>query len=145
MGQIRVVLIFNEDNERQKEIGEYLKSQKRCKTALITELIYAWLHKENGAVSSYNNANISVEELKQQLLQDKGFLQQIRESVNIEVDSEEIQQEEKEDDLAIDIQELLFLLNSDKGEEWVIGNFKLKLMKYYRSIEAWKEATDKLE
>ena len=55
MGQIRVVLIFNEDNERQKEIGEYLKSQKRCKTALITELVYAWLHKENGAVSSYNN------------------------------------------------------------------------------------------
>ena len=46
MGQIRVVLIFNEDNERQKEIGEYLKSQKRCKTALITELVYAWLHKE---------------------------------------------------------------------------------------------------
>lgn len=102
MGQIRVVLIFNEDNERQKEIGEYLKSQKRCKTALITELIYAWLHKENGAVSSYNNANISVEELKQQLLQDKGFLQQIRESVNIEVDSEEIQQEEKEDGLDMD-------------------------------------------
>lgn len=35
MGEIRVVLIFNEDNERQKEIGRYLKSQKRCKTALI--------------------------------------------------------------------------------------------------------------
>ena len=33
MGQIKVVLIFNEDNERQKEIGTYLKSQKRCKTA----------------------------------------------------------------------------------------------------------------
>lgn len=61
-----------------------------------------FLHKENGAVSSYNNANISVEELKQQLLQDKGFLQQIRESVNIEVDSEEIQQEEKEDGLDMD-------------------------------------------
>lgn len=102
MGQIRVVLIFNEDNERQKEIGEYLKSQKRCKTALITELVYAWLHKENGAVSSYINANISVEELKQQLLQDKGFLQQIRECVNIEGDSEEIQQEEKEDGLDMD-------------------------------------------
>lgn len=96
MGQIRVVLIFNEDNERQKEIGEYLKSQKRCKTALITELVYAWLHKENGAVSSYNNVNVSVEELKQQLLQ------QIRESVNIEVDSEKIQQEEKEDGLDMD-------------------------------------------
>ena len=46
--------------------------------------------------------HISVEELKQQLLQDKGFLQQIRESVNIEVDSEEIQQEEKEDGLDMD-------------------------------------------
>lgn len=67
MGEIRVVLIFNEDNERQKEIGRYLKSQKRCKTALITELVYAWLHKENAPVSSYNNANVSVEELKQQL------------------------------------------------------------------------------
>ena len=43
MGEIRVVLIFNEDNERQREIGRYLKSQKRCKTALITELVYAWL------------------------------------------------------------------------------------------------------
>ena len=40
MGEIRVVLIFNEDNERQREIGRYLKSQKRCKTALITELVY---------------------------------------------------------------------------------------------------------
>ena len=92
MGQIRVVLIFNEDNERQKEIGEYLKSQKRCKTALITELVYAWLHKENGAVSSYNNVNVSV---------DKGFLQQIRESVNIKETSEEIQ-EEKEEGLDMD-------------------------------------------
>ena len=101
MGQIRVVLIFNEDNERQKEIGEYLKSQKRCKTALITELVYACLHKENGAVSSYNNVNVSVEELKQQLLQDKGFLQQIRESVNIKETSEEIQ-EEKEEGLDMD-------------------------------------------
>lgn len=101
MGQIRVVLIFNEDNERQKEIGEYLKSQKRCKTALITELVYAWLYKENGAVSSYNNVNVSVEELKQQLLQDKGFLQQIRESANIKEASEEIQ-EEKEEGLDMD-------------------------------------------
>lgn len=102
MGEIRVVLIFNEDNERQKEIGRYLKSQKRCKTALITELVYAWLHKENVPVSSYNNANVSVEELKQKLLQDKGFLQKIRESVNIEDASEEIQQEEKEAGLDMD-------------------------------------------
>lgn len=102
MGEIRVVLIFNEDNERQKEIGRYLKLQKRCKTALITELVYAWLHKENAPVSSYNNANVSVEELKQQLLQDKEFLQKIRESVNIEETSVKIQQEEKEDGLDMD-------------------------------------------
>lgn len=102
MGEIRVVLIFNEDNERQREIGRYLKSQKRCKTALITELVYAWLHKENTPVSSYNNANVSVEELKQQLLQDKEFLQKIRESVNIEETSVKIQQEEKEDGLDMD-------------------------------------------
>lgn len=84
MGEIRVVLIFNEDNEWQKEIGRYLKSQKRCKTALITELVYAWLHKENAPVSSYNNVNVSVEELKQQLLQDTDFIQQIKKSVVIE-------------------------------------------------------------
>lgn len=84
MGEIRVVLIFNEDNERQREIGRYLKSQKRCKTALITELVYAWLHKENAPVSSYNNANVSVEELKQQLLQDTDFIQQIKKSVVVE-------------------------------------------------------------
>ena len=102
MGEIRVVLIFNEDNERQREIGRYLKSQKRCKTALITELVYAWLHKENAPVFSYNNANVSVEELKQQLLQDKEFLQKIRESVNIEETSVKIQQEEKEDGLDMD-------------------------------------------
>lgn len=84
MGQIRVVLIFNEDNERQKEIGEYLKSQKRCKTALITELVYALLHKENKGVSSYNNVNVSVEELKRQLLEDKEFMQQLKVGMNME-------------------------------------------------------------
>lgn len=89
MGEIRVVLIFNEDNERQKEIGRYLKSQKRCKTALITELVYAWLHKENAPVSSYNNVNVSVEELKQQLLQDTDFIQQIKKSVVIEEEQSE--------------------------------------------------------
>lgn len=84
MGQIRVVLLFNEENERQKEIGEYLKSQKRCKTALITELVYAWLHKESGAVASYNNESIDIEEVKRQLLQDVDFLQQLKDNVCVE-------------------------------------------------------------
>ena len=102
MGEIRVVLIFNEDNERQKEIGRYLKSQKRCKTALITELVYAWLHKENIPVSSYNNANVSVEELKQQLLQDTDFIQQIKKSVVIEEDAGEVMEERQSDGLDMD-------------------------------------------
>lgn len=102
MAEIRVVLIFNEDNERQKEIGTYLKSQKRCKTALITELVYAWLHKENTPVSSYYKSNVSVEELKQQLLQDKEFLQQIKERVVIEEDPEKLPKGEKRDGLDID-------------------------------------------
>ena len=84
MGQIRVVLLFNEENERQKEIGEYLKSQKRCKTALLTELVYAWLHKEGGAVASYNNEAIDIEEVKRQLLQDEDFLQQLKDNVCVE-------------------------------------------------------------
>lgn len=98
MGEIRVVLIFNEDNERQREIGRYLKSQKRCKTALITELVYAWLHKENAPVSSYNNdnANVSVEELKQQLLQDTDFIQQIKKSVVVEEDAGKVIEEQSD-------------------------------------------------
>lgn len=101
MGEIRVVLIFNEDNERQREIGRYLKSQKRCKTALITELVYAWLHKENAPVSSYN-ANVSVEELKQQLLQDTDFIQQIKKSVVVEEESGKVIEEEQSDELDMD-------------------------------------------
>ena len=84
MGEIPIVLLFNEENERQKEIGEYLKSQKRCKTALITELVYAWLNKESGAVASYNNESIDIEEVKRQLLQDEDFLQQLKDNVCVE-------------------------------------------------------------
>ena len=50
MGQIKVVLIFNEDDERQREAGEYLKTKKRCKTALVTELVHAWM--KNGETDS---------------------------------------------------------------------------------------------
>mgnify|MGYP006908496297 CR=1 FL=1 len=101
MGQIRVVLIFNEDNDRQKEVGEYLKSQKRCKTALITELVYAWLHKDNKAVFSYNNVNVDIEELKQQLLQDQEFMQQIKGCIDVG-NKVENTREEKNSELDMD-------------------------------------------
>lgn len=44
MGKIRIVLLFDEENEKQRQAGEFLKTQKRCKTALITELIHAWIY-----------------------------------------------------------------------------------------------------
>ena len=103
MGQIRVVLLFNEENERQKEIGEYLKSQKRCKTALITELVYAWLHKESGAVASYNNESIDIEEVKRQLLQDEDFLQQLKDNVCVE----NVVDEQKDKELDLDEEMLM--------------------------------------
>lgn len=61
-----------------------MKSQKRCKTALITELVYAWLYKKSGAVASYNNESIDIEVVKRQLLQDEDFLQQIKDNVCVE-------------------------------------------------------------
>lgn len=103
MGQIRVVLLFNEENERQKEIGEYLKSQKRCKTALITELVYAWLHKESGTVASYNNESIDIEEVKRQLLQDEDFLQQLKDNVCVE----NVVDEQKDKELDLDEEMLM--------------------------------------
>ena len=106
MGQIRVVLIFNEDNERQKEVGEYLKSQKRCKTALITELVYAWLHKDNKAVSSYNNVNVDVEELKQQLLQDQEFMQQLKGCIDV---GNEVENTREENNSELDMDEDMML------------------------------------
>ena len=106
MGQIRVVLLFNEDSERQKEVGEYLKSQKRCKTALITESVYAWIHKDSKTVSSYNNVNVDIEELKQQLLKDQEFMQQIKERAGVEEREENIQEE---NDNGLDMDEDMML------------------------------------
>ena len=69
-------------------------------------MVYAWLHKENALVSSYNNANVSVEELKQQLLQDTDFIQQIKKSVVIEEDAGKVI-EEQSDGLDMDEEMLM--------------------------------------
>lgn len=83
MGQIRIVLLFNEENERQKQVGEYLKTQKRCKTALITELVQAWIYNKEETVPSFdkNMPEFNVQKLKEELLHDKDFLMQIEESI----------------------------------------------------------------
>ena len=69
MGQIKVVLIFNEDDERQREAGEYLKTKKRCKTAHVTEQVQAWLKNgETGAGTS--TGPMKLDAVKNKLLQD---------------------------------------------------------------------------
>ena len=80
MGQIKVVLIFNEDDERQREAGEYLKTKKRCKTALVTELVQAWMKNGEAGTGTYTGA-VSIDAIKKQLLQDKEFLLEIEKSM----------------------------------------------------------------
>lgn len=97
MGQIRIVLLFNEENERQKQVGEYLKTQKRCKTALITELVQAWIYNKEGTLSSFDKdmPEFSIQKLKEELLHDKNFLMQIEESLKNIGENQVSKQEEK--------------------------------------------------
>ena len=50
----------------------------------------------------YTVANVSVEELKQQLLQDTDFIQQIKKSVVVEGDTGEVMEERRSDGLDMD-------------------------------------------
>lgn len=109
MGQIKVVLIFNEDDERQREAGEYLKTKKRCKTALVTELVHAWLkNKQTGECPDFSTGTVSIENIKRQLLQDKDFLAQIEKSVN-GADDRKIVESEPEENGNLDMDEDLML------------------------------------
>ena len=98
MGQIKVVLIFNEDDERQREAGEYLKTKKRCKTALVTELVHAWM----------KNGDINIEDIKRQLLQDKDFLSRIEKSMT-ETGNQNEPEAESEDNENLDMDEDMML------------------------------------
>lgn len=57
MGKIRIVLLFDEENEKQRQAGEFLKTQKRCKTALITELIHAWIFRQLDLFTDFTGGN----------------------------------------------------------------------------------------
>ena len=107
MGQIKVVLIFNEDDERQREAGEYLKTKKRCKTALVTELVQSWMKNgETGAGISTGAMNIDV--IKKQLLQDKEFLAEIEKSMG-GTSCREVEKTEPEDSDNLDMDEDMML------------------------------------
>ena len=107
MGQIKVVLIFNEDDERQREAGEYLKTKKRCKTALVTELVQTWLKNgETGAGTATGAMNIDA--IKKQLLQDKEFLAEIEKSM-VGTSCREVAKSEPEDSDNLDMDEDMML------------------------------------
>ena len=103
MGQIKVVLIFNEDDERQREAGEYLKTKKRCKTALVTELVQAWM--KNGEAGT---GAVSIDAIKKQLLQDKEFLLEIEKSMG-GTSCREVEETEPEDSDNLDMDEDMML------------------------------------
>ena len=109
MGQIKVVLIFNEDDERQREAGEYLKTKKRCKTALVTELVLAWMKNGETAVNTVSSAGrINIEDIKKQLLQDKDFISRIEKSM-IETGDQNNLEVEPEDNENLDMDEDMML------------------------------------
>lgn len=109
MGQIKVVLIFNEEDDRQREAGEYLKTKKRCKTALVTELIHAWLkNKGEENYPEYSKGNVEISDIKRELLKDKDFLMQIEKSI-AGAGSEEIVEAESEKSEDLDMDEDLML------------------------------------
>ncbi|MCD7761751.1 MAG: hypothetical protein LUI14_00865 [Lachnospiraceae bacterium] len=79
MDTIKIVLLFNEDDVRQRTVGEFLKTQKRCKTAFITELVYDWMNQRDGKKKSevFAGEQELLEKVKTALLSDISFVTQL--------------------------------------------------------------------
>jgi hypothetical protein len=87
MGRTRIALLFNEENDKQREVCDYLKSQPRSKTALVTELVYRWLKMQEQPeagqkiASTDGKAAPSMDTLKaditRELLQDRVFIEKV--------------------------------------------------------------------
>lgn len=122
MGRTRIVLLFNDENADQKEVCDYLKSQPRSKTALVTELVQAWLRAKEGGSPVYagepaENTGQSIEVLKSQiteeLLQDRSFIQKVTERISSQVPergcSDDADCPEKETGMGFDFDEDMLL------------------------------------
>ena len=89
--------------------GEYLKTKKRCKTALVTELVHAWMKNGETAVNTVSSTgNINIEDIKRQLLQDKDFLSRIEKSMT-ETGNQNEPEAESEDNENLDMDEDMML------------------------------------
>jgi hypothetical protein len=87
MARIRIALLFNEENEKQREVCEYLKSQPRSKTALVTELVYRWLQMQAQPEAGQKipspdgntvpDMNTLKADITKELLQDQAFIETV--------------------------------------------------------------------
>jgi hypothetical protein len=87
MERTRIALLFNEENEKQREVCEYLKSQPRSKTALVTELVYRWLkiqeQPEVGQKIASTDGKVAPNmdtlkaDITRELLQDRVFIEKV--------------------------------------------------------------------
>jgi hypothetical protein len=97
MGRTRIALLFNEENDKQREVCEYLKSQPRSKTALVTELVYRWLQMQEqpeadrkispvggNAVPDMNTLKADI---TRELLQDRVFIEKVMACVKEQMES----------------------------------------------------------
>jgi hypothetical protein len=125
MSRTRMVLLFNDDNEKQMMVCDYLKSQPRCKTALITELVYQWLKaKENDAAMPnqpvIQDTKQDMQALKasitEELLGDRNFIEKVIACVSSQMQDkqEDVLTESPEDadgeeDLPMDFDEAMLL------------------------------------
>lgn len=80
-------------------------AKKRCKTALVTELVQAWM--KNGEAGTYTGA-VSIDAIKKQLLQDKEFLLEIEKSMG-GTSCREVEETEPEDSDNLDMDEDMML------------------------------------
>lgn len=121
MGRTRIALIFNDDNEDQRTVCDFLKSQPRTKTALITQLVLAWIKTKGEGSPAFIGEPTSEQlppltELKEQitveLLQDKNFIKRVIDCISAEgiqsVD-EDVEQEETTKEQGFDFDEDMLL------------------------------------
>lgn len=123
MDTIKIVLLFNEDDDRQKTVGEFLKTQKRCKTAFITELVYDWMERRDGKKMSdvVTGEQELLEKVKTALLSDISFVTQLSSLMDetkerlpekheqIKADEEEEMDAGGNSDIALDMDEDMIL------------------------------------
>lgn len=121
MGRTRVALIFNDDNEEQRTVCEYLKSQPRTKTALITQLVLAWIKTKGDGSPVFAGEPTpeqlpSVAELKEQitteLLQDKDFIKRVIDCISaegIQPAKEDVSEENETEEQGFDFDEDMLL------------------------------------